>query len=499
MIGQILTRLTSVLLLPFYTHQLTPADYGVVGILDLTCAILSVFVASGLISAVTRHHFDEDSDRKRDEVWWTGLTMVICVATVIATPMLVGRQLLSDLTLGVDVTEGAYFYLLAIGTMWFTVLGMVFDSYLRVMKWSGIFVGISMGRLLLNIGLNVWLIAGLNMGVEGLLVGNLIATVFHTSVLGVVFLKSRGAFSIDREIGRQMVQFAAPLVFTALATMLMHEADRYILNGWWDLETVGIYSLAHKIGFAVNTLCLLPFISIWHVAIYEIDQMEDSEKIFGKVFGYFVGGLGILLLGASLTVHPILPLLSPDEYDRSIDLISVVLLGFFVFGISFMFEVPSMLRRNTKLMIPGSIAGLVVNVAANLLLVPKFGAWGAAWAGVATYVAYSSIILAFCRREMKIAYSWTCLLVTTIGLSATYVVGRYVVFPHIGVISEVIFSVAVCLVWLVILFGKEGLDFLADQARNRILKKGPTSETDDGHSKDQAPAEEECELVGASS
>ena len=36
MIGQILTRMTSVLLLPFYTHELSTADYGVVGILDLT-------------------------------------------------------------------------------------------------------------------------------------------------------------------------------------------------------------------------------------------------------------------------------------------------------------------------------------------------------------------------------------------------------------------------------------------------------------------------------
>ena len=188
MIGQILTRMTSVLLLPFYTHALLPSDYGVVGILDLTCAILSTFIAGGMISAVTRHHFDGDNNAHQDGVWWTGLTMVFSVATIIAAPMILGRQVLSDLTLGVEITDGAWFYLLAIATMWFTVVGMILDSYLRVLKWSGVFVVISLGRLIVNISLNVWLIAGLKMGVEGLLLGNLIATVLHTSVLMAVFV-----------------------------------------------------------------------------------------------------------------------------------------------------------------------------------------------------------------------------------------------------------------------------------------------------------------------
>ncbi|HAD59626.1 MAG TPA: hypothetical protein DCG12_10310 [Planctomycetaceae bacterium] len=55
LIGQILTRMASVLLLPFYTHVLSPADYGVTAILDLTAALLATFVAGGMVSAVTRH------------------------------------------------------------------------------------------------------------------------------------------------------------------------------------------------------------------------------------------------------------------------------------------------------------------------------------------------------------------------------------------------------------------------------------------------------------
>lgn len=466
LIGQILTRMASVLLLPFYTHVLSPADYGVTAILDLTAALLATFIAGGMVSAVTRHHFESDDDKHHDRVWWTGLTMVAVVCTILCSVMIAGSQILADVTLGDEVPDGAWFYTLAILTMWFTVVGMILDAYLRAMKWSGTFVTISLGRLLFNIGLNVWLLVGLDMGVEGLLLGNLAATVLHTTVLMAVFVRSRGRYCTDREIGRHMYRFAAPLVITALASMAMHEADRYFLRIWVSMEEVGVYSLAHKIGFAVNTLCLLPVTSIWHVTIYDIEKLPNARDTFARFFGWFASGLGIVLLGAALTVDPVLPLLTPEAYGDSIDLISVILLGFFAFGLSFMFEVPLLLTKKTRLTVPGSIAGLVVNVLANMLLIPLIGGWGAAWAGVLTYLTFSFLIYAAARKVMPIPYQWTQFIGATAGLCLTWLAVRYWVFPVTGVVGQLAVSVGVCALWAVVLLRKDGLELLAQRRRS---------------------------------
>lgn len=469
LIGQILTRMASVLLLPFYTHVLSPADYGVTAILDLTAALLATFIAGGMVSAVTRHHIENDDSRHHDRVWWTGLTMVAAVCTLICFVMIIGSQTLADLTLGPEVSDGAWFYTLAILTMWFTVVGMILDAYLRAMKWSGTFVLISLGRLLFNITINVWLLVGLDMGVEGLLLGNLAATVLHTFVLMVVFIRSRGGYCTDLQTGRQMYRFAAPLVITAIASMAMHEADRYFLRIWVSMDEVGVYSLAHKIGFAVNILCLLPVTSIWHVTIYDIEKHPNATKTFARFFGWFTSGLGILLLGAALTVHPVLPLLTPEAFGESIDLISVILLGFFTFGLSFMFEVPLLLSRKTALTVPGSIAGLLVNIVANVLLIPAFGAWGAAWAGVLTYLTFSLLIFAAARRVMPIPYPWIRSAFSAAGLCVTWVGIRFWIFPTTGTVGQLMVSVAVCAGWTVILLGKDGLDFLAERRRSRRI------------------------------
>jgi O-antigen/teichoic acid export membrane protein len=248
---------------------------------------------------------------------------------------------------------------------------------------------------------------------------------------------------------------------TALLAMLMHEADRYFLRVFVSMDEVGVYSLAHKIGFAVNTLCLLPFSSIWHVAIYDIDRMPNSNDMFGRIFSWFVGGMGVLLLGAALTVHPILPLLTPDAYGEAIDLIAVILLGFFLFGLQLLFEVPALLHKRTGLMVPGSVVGVIVNVAGNFLLIPIYGAWGAAWAGVLTYIAFSFTTLWMCRSVREIKYPWTSSLLTFAGICCSYVALRYALFPVIGLWMELVASVACCGVWTAILFGRDALEWWA--------------------------------------
>jgi O-antigen/teichoic acid export membrane protein len=323
-------------------------------------------------------------------------------------------------------------------------VGQLVEAYLRVLKWSGLFVAISLGRLLLNVSLNVWLLVGMDMGVEGLLLGNLTASAIHAAALMIVFLKTRGAFRFDLSLSIEMLRFSMPLLVTAIMAMLMHEADRYFIRVYIDMDEVGVYSLAH---------------TIWHVAIYDMDRMPQADDIYARVFRWFLGGMGILLLGAALTVHPVLPLMTPDAYGDATDLISVILLGFFLFGLQLQFEVPAMLSKKTKRLVPGSVIGVVVNVVGNFLLVPAYGSWGAAWVGALTYASFSFTTLLMCRSIRPIPYPWKSSILVSAGLCGTYVVLRYGLFPSVGLWTELLASVGCCAAWAVALFGRDGLEW----------------------------------------
>ena len=464
-IGQILGRVASLLLLPLYTRCLVPADYGVVAILDLTAGILAVLIGAGMASAVTRFHFDAEGDEWQDRVWWTGLSYVALASASLIAPLWFARNWLAELTLGADISNGANFYTLALATMWFGTFTEVFDAYLRVQKRSALFVALSFLRLLLNVGLNVYFLVVRGDGIAGLLIGNLIATAAYALTMFAIFCGSRGRFVFDRPMAGKLLCFGSPLIATALLSMVIHEADRYFLRVWVDLDQVGLYSLAYKIGQAVNMLCLMPFTAIWGVVVYEIARSPDAKRQYAVVFEHFVAGLSLVMLAASLFARPLLLLLTTSEYAAAADLVPIICLGYLCFSLHEHFRVPVLLAKQTRSLVPVYLFAAVLNLVCNVVLIPRWHAAGAAWASVITYAGFSAFGLARYRQTDVIPYPFRRCLEIVIGMSLSWVACQQVV--AISVVAGWTMSVLVWLAWAALLFGRQAVEFLS---RHSLLR-----------------------------
>jgi O-antigen/teichoic acid export membrane protein len=431
---------------------LTPEDYGCVAILDLTAGILAILIGAGMAQAVVRIHFDSDTEAEQKSTWWTGLVWVTGSATLLCGAMFLARDWLATFTLGEGIDHGGLLYTLAIGTLWFNSISAVPEAYLAVKKWSLLFVGISLGRLLLNIGLNVWFLVGLKWGVTGLLVGNLIAAGVNLLVLAVCVCRDLGRVQVKRRVVKSLLLFGSPLIVTALLSLLMHEADRFFLRTFGDLGDVGVYSLAYKIGQAVNTLCLVPFAAIWNVVMYEIAQQPNAKQTFARIFKFYVFGLFLVMLAASLFAFSLLPILTPGEFDQAVDLIPIILLAFTFFALHSQFSVPALVAKKTTVLIPATCVGVVVNLGANVILIPIFGAHGAAWSSVLTYAAFSWTGLVLYRRIDRIDYPFGPCMAALCGMVATFLAVRFLVFPYTGLVGQVSTSTLVCGLWFFVLF-----------------------------------------------
>ena len=221
-------RLASFLLLPVYTSHLSPADYGCIAILDLTAAVLGAMLGRGIVAAVNRYHFEAQDEAGRDRVWWTGMTCLVLLATAVVVPALVSRQALARLTLGATYQQGGFYYALVFCLLWFNTIGGLSSSYLRVRKWSGLYVGLELAALIVNIGLNLYFLIVLQLGVAGILLGNLLAGSVKVMTLTAIFVSSRGPYALHWPLVGQLWRFGSPLVVTAFLALLMHQADRYL-------------------------------------------------------------------------------------------------------------------------------------------------------------------------------------------------------------------------------------------------------------------------------
>jgi len=458
-VGQILSRLASFLLLPLYTRYLHRADYGCIAILDLTTVVLAILIGGGMAQAVNRYHFDANNERERDQVWWSGLTFILLVSLAFVIPAWYLRDYIAEWTLPGEA-NGSYYYSLVLPTL---LLGMVAElpsTYLRVQKWSGIFVSLSLGRLLLNIALNVYFLVYRGWGVAGVLTGNLICQAVSSAILLGILACTRGRYVFYSPIVRKLLIFASPLVLSALLSTITQRANSYFLEYFCNRDDVGLYSLAFQIGQGMNSFFIMPFASIWGVAIYEIAKQPNPKAVYVRVFNYFIYGLMLLMFGVSLFARPLLRIMATSEYEPAANLIPVICLAYVFFSMHDHFRIPVLLSKRTTTLLPAYFVAAFMSIVLNLSLIPLFGMAGAAWASVFAFMAFSFTGLWLYRRVDRYNYPLLRCGSVLAGMAISLLVCRGLDRVLNSFLLSFGLMTLVWLAWAVALFGRDGYRLL---------------------------------------
>src|ERR1700732_3479965 len=78
-IAMLARRAVSIVMLPIYTRLLTPADYGILELLDLTATIISLFVGLRIGQALFYYYARATSDKEREGYISTALLCSVIV------------------------------------------------------------------------------------------------------------------------------------------------------------------------------------------------------------------------------------------------------------------------------------------------------------------------------------------------------------------------------------------------------------------------------------
>lgn len=454
-LAHIFIRAASFLLLPLYTRHLRPADYGCMAILDLTSSTIALLIGSGISAAAARYHFEARDRDEADRVWWTAWTITLVGALLILTPAWTFRASIARLMLGSSVVQGPLYFALILPTILFGSVAEIPSAYVRVRKWSVFFVGLVVARVSLNIALNVFLLVEVGLGVEAILLGNLIVGALNAVVLSGALTRDLGRFGFHRPLAEGLVRFGSPLTMTSLLLLFVHQADRYLLRLFLPLDQLGIYSLAYTLGEGVTSLLQAPFVAIWSVTMFEIARQPNAKSKYVSVFRYFFDLMLLVVLAVSLFARPILELMAARDFAGAADLIPVIGLGYVLFCTADHFKVPALLANRTMNLVPVALLTAVLNVAANLALIPLMGIQGAALATVLTFGAFSLIGLVSYRRIDRYDYPLARCLLVLLGVTMTFLVWRW--GTGFDVLTEWRYPVAVVvwLIWAGVLFWSE--------------------------------------------
>ena len=403
-LGNIMTRVTAFFMIPIYTNYLSPTDYGVIDLLDLSSYLLGIILTIGMSSTVLRFYYEYQDARQRNLLISTALGFV----SMIEVLALVVLGSLSEKISGwvfQTVRYRDYFKVIFV-TMCFGIMIDLVMTYLRAKQRSLGYTLLSVAWLVLGLTLNIYLIVVLKKGIWGVLVSGVVSSGAIALVVAAATLREVGV-GFSWSLLKPMVSYGAPLILSSLGMFVVTFGGRVFVQRMAGLAEVGIYSLGYKIGMGISVLVVTPFLLFWFAYMDEIAKRDDGREMFARIWAYFGFILGVLSLGLCLLGGDLVRMLTPRDYWRAAVIVPIIALAYFILGVNYFFHIGMNLAKRTGYLAYSLGGGALVSLTLNYILVQRHGAVGAA---VATLLSFGVMAVAnyyFSQRLYRVDYQYS--------------------------------------------------------------------------------------------
>lgn len=402
-VGVALRRMAGFLMLPVYTRYLTPSDYGVLELLSMTVEIVGLVTAVGLASAVFKFHADYDEPREKNEVIATAWKAIMVGSAIGALAGFLAAPWLSQLVFHGE--QPAVYFRIFFGTFFFSRLELIPYMHLRIRHRPVALVSVSSAQLVLQLALNIWFVVFMGWGVEGVLLGNLVANILLGTGLTVYLIREVGWHS-DREKLRRMLRFSWPIMIASLGSFVILSSDRYFVNVYSGPHAVGIYSLGYRFVALLTSVGLVPFLQVWEPLSFEVIRKEDGHATFPKVFTYMNCLLFLIAALISVNVMDVVRIMAAPSFLQGYEPVALLVGATVVFHWGNFTEIGLYHRHRTDVIGWLTVYNVVVVLGLNWLFIPRWGYMGAAWATLFAYTLGYVALYVSSQRFYRIDYEW---------------------------------------------------------------------------------------------
>ena len=422
--GHILTRLITFFLLPLYTHMFTPEEYGVVSLAYAFMGFALILYRYGMDSALMKYAAQKEGQERGEYISTIyGLQMISGV--IFSCIIFFSRNIIAKIVLGVD--QPGWIAVLS-GLLLLDALWNLPVLLLRTEEKPVSFIAFNLINVLSTMGFNIFFVVILKMGILGVLLANLAASSIMFIFSLPIIMKRVSFRNIQPVTLKIVLKFAIPFLPAGIFTMIMELANRYLLYWMAGTQEVGLYSAGYKLGI-FGLIVVMGFNMGWTPYFLKRGKGEGAREDFSQAATLFLGLLGFVTVAVSLWVPEIMrfPIgtetLIGEQYWSAENVVFCILFAYFFFG-TYVIQLPGIFIKELTNWIPIFRAtGAIVNIALNIILIPKYGVMGSAWATVFAFLFMSLSVFIRGHQIYPVPYNWFACIYPAIYMAIVFIIG----------------------------------------------------------------------------
>ncbi len=442
--GQWIAALISFITTPITTWLIIPEEFGKASMFTLAFNLLLNVALLGADQSFVRMFYEKPEDKRRD-LLWDSLLPSLSIGVVVFVVIGIFWEELSFALFG----DSSYFlpvFLLGI-TVPVGILSHFSTLAVRMKKRGIAFSALKVISGLTNAVFTILYALFVSRSFYAI-IGGLFFSQIVTAILAIFFERELwfGKFNVDFKSIKAIVRYGLPFVPTFLIIWLFQSIDRLALRNYSDFTEIGLYSAAFKV-VSVMSLIQAGFTTFWLPASYESYEKEpESKGIFEKT-SLFVAA-AMFVFGLLIVVFKdVIFLLLESSYRQAAGISSFLILMPIMQTVIEVTVVGINFKKKTywHILIVSVAAG--VNVFGNLMLVPVYGAKGAAFSTGVSYIVYFCINTFISKRLYPVNYHLGKFFISTFVFVVVAFINTFVPNMVFQVVSAVLGLVVVMFVY----------------------------------------------------
>ncbi len=442
-LGNIIGRLINFLLVPLYTRVFIPGEYGIVTEMYVYVAFLLIILTYGMETALFR--FTQEDPDQKDKIYSTSVLSVAATSALFILMVALFRNSIAETLRYPDNVE----YVLILGVVvGLDALLAIPYARLRVENKPLQFAWIRLAGIGVNIGLVLffllfcpWLLHSgpewtrpivetiyyPDIGVGYVFISNLAATLFTFLLLAPVLRQVRLVF--DFHVWQRMMAYSLPLLIAGLAGWVNEALDKlllkYMLPEQIAMAQVGIYGAVYKLA-VLMTIAVQGFRYAAEPFFFAEAKGPNAREMFARIMNYFVVACLLIFLGIMLFM-PMVKHFIGSNYHEGLAVVPVLLMAKLFLGVYWNLSIWYKLTDKTRFGAWFAVVGAVITIVLNVLLIPRYGYHGSAWAALACYFSLALMSYLFGRRYYPVPYDVGKILLLIISALAVYGLSHFTI------------------------------------------------------------------------
>jgi O-antigen/teichoic acid export membrane protein len=469
----VITGIIGFIAIPIFTRIFVPREYGIYALVNTTISLGAPIVYVYLQSSMMRFYPEYKSRNELDVFYSTAFHYAphfMILLLVVLLPLAAFVIPLGQYRLLVCLAISIF----AFFAIYNVLLGMLVIRQMAL-QYAIIFVFVQFCNYIVGAGLAAWLKAGVAGPFWGWLGALVLAVPFQFAILHIFrrFEWKKNSRALQKEFFR----FGFPLIFTTIAAEILTAADRYMVQGFKGAYQVGLYTVVYTLVMSVERL-MVSFVATGALPViykvYEKDGEQQTIELIRKVTRLFLIIIVPVTLGLIMLRVPIIHVLTSPRYYGSTSIVTPLVLGIFLNNLAWLPFLAFRIKKKTNTTLIPIGAAAALNILINVLLIPKYGYVGAAWATLISYLVYFIVLTAMGHSNMRWSFPWlSALRISVAGAVMSVALFGLEKLPLHGALGLLALIVAGAVIYLAALFALGDITRGEKEFIARLMARAP--------------------------